>query len=143
MPWLSIVGEHRAALEEITRTLGIAEAVIWAGYQEEDLADHYRSADVLLFTSAGSDEGHRAVIEGMGCGVAPATYPISGMHAILGDLTTRHCTISSTPDHLASLVVPLLRDDPRRLRGEVNRRAELFRYEKAARRLIDAYSAVI
>src|SRR5205814_2820348 len=67
-------GEHRTALEAHAANLGIAEAVIWAGYHEDDLAEHYRAADVLLFTAAGSDEGHRAVIEAMGCGVIPVTF---------------------------------------------------------------------
>ncbi|HEX7419002.1 MAG TPA: glycosyltransferase, partial [Thermoanaerobaculia bacterium] len=104
---------------------------------------HYRSADVLLFTAAGSEEGHRAVIEAMACGVAPATYPIDGMRAILGELSERHIAPSSTPDALAAIAVNLLKRERLPLRGEVNQRAGLFRYEKAANRLIDAYSTVI
>jgi glycosyltransferase involved in cell wall biosynthesis len=136
-------GEHRPALEALARSLTISDAVIWAGYHEDDLADHYRAADVFLFTAAGSDEGHRAVIEAMGCGVAPATYPIEGMPAILGALTARHCARASTPESLASISVALLKEDRRRLRDEVNQRAQLFSYEKAARRLIDAYATVL
>jgi glycosyltransferase involved in cell wall biosynthesis len=135
-------GEHQPALEQIASTLGIGEAIVWAGYHEDDLADHYRATDVLLFTAAGSDEGHRAVIEAMGCGVAPGTYPIPGMRAILGDLTTRHCAQTFTPDGLSAVVVPLLSGDRGRTRVEVNQRAQLFSYERAARRLIDAYSTV-
>lgn len=136
-------GEHRPALEALARSLGIDDAVIWAGYHEADLAEHYRSAKVLLFTAAGSDEGHRAVIEAMGSGVAPATYPIEGMRAILGDLSPRHMAASSMPKALASVVVHLLQADQDRLRDEVNRRAQLFDYEKSANRLINAYSTVL
>ncbi|HEY3057315.1 MAG TPA: glycosyltransferase family 4 protein [Thermoanaerobaculia bacterium] len=134
-------GEHRVVLEELARSLAIS--VIWAGYHEDDLADHYRSADLLLFTTAGSDEGHRAVIEAMGCGVLPVTYPIEGMPAILGELAARHCSTSATPEGLAAVAVRLLNEDRGRMRDEVNRRAQLFSYEKAARRLIDAYSTVL
>ena len=136
-------GEHRPVLEALARSLGIDDAVIWAGYHEDDLAEHYRSAKVLLFTAAGSDEGHRAVIEAMGSGVAPATYPIEGMRSILGDLSPRHMAASSVPEALASVVVHLLQADPDPLRDEVTGRAELFDYEKAATRLIDAYSTVL
>jgi glycosyltransferase involved in cell wall biosynthesis len=134
-------GEHRPALEERARSLAVP--VTWAGYHEDDLADHLRAADLLLFTAAGSDEGHRAVIEAMGCGVLPATYPIEGMPAIFGELATRHISSSSTPDSLATVCLPLLNEDRSRLRDEVNRRAQLFSYESAARRLIDAYSTAL
>src|SRR5581483_7063105 len=61
-------GEHRPELESLARDLGIGRAVTWAGYHEDDLADHYRAAGFLLFTAKGSDEGHRAVLEAMACG---------------------------------------------------------------------------
>jgi glycosyltransferase involved in cell wall biosynthesis len=136
-------GEHRPLLEALVASLSLSDAVIWAGYHEDDLAEHYRGADVLLFTAAGSEEGHRAVIEAMACGVAPATYPIDGMRAILGEWSERCIASSSTPDALATIAVNLLRAERLRLRSEVSSRAGLFRYEKAANRLIDAYSTVI
>lgn len=136
-------GEHRPALEALIASRSLTDAVIWAGYHEDDLAEHYRSADVLLFTAAGSDEGHRAVIEAMACGVAPATYPIDGLRGILGALSERHIAPSSTPEALANTAVSLLRGDRGQVRQEVNRLAQLFSYEKAARRLIDAYSTVV
>jgi glycosyltransferase involved in cell wall biosynthesis len=136
-------GEHRPALEALIASLSLGDSVIWAGYHEDDLAEHYRAGDVLLFTAAGSDEGHRAVIEAMACGVAPATYPIEGIRGVLGPLSERHVAASATPDVLAATVVTLLSGDRALLREEVNRRAQLFNYEKAARRLIDAYSTVV
>jgi glycosyltransferase involved in cell wall biosynthesis len=77
-------GEHRPALEALAKELSVD--VIWAGYHEDDLAEHYRAADFLLFTARGSDEGHRAVLEAMACGVVPVTFPIDGMGALLGEL---------------------------------------------------------
>jgi hypothetical protein len=44
-------GEHRPVLEALTRTLAIDDDVIWAGYHENDLAEHYRASDLLLFTA--------------------------------------------------------------------------------------------
>ncbi|HSP13782.1 MAG TPA: glycosyltransferase family 4 protein [Thermoanaerobaculia bacterium] len=131
-------GEHRGTLAEMAGSLGID--VIWAGYHEDDLAQHYRAADVLLFTTAGSDEGHRAVIEAMGCGVSPATYPIEGMDAILGDLAPTHRARSADPALLAEIAMNLLRAEGPRARVEVNRRAQVFGFASAAERLIDVYS---
>lgn len=136
-------GPHRPALEQLIASLAIADAVIWAGYHEDDLAEHYRSADVLLFTAAGSDEGHRAVIEGMGCGVAPATYPIEGMRAVLGELAQNQISAHSTPESLAEVAVRTLAADGEKRRGEVIRRSAVFTYEASAARLIDAYSTVL
>ncbi len=131
-------GEHRTALESLAGSLAIE--VIWAGYHEDDLAEHYRAADVLLFTAAGSDEGHRAVIEAMGCGVSPATFPIDGIDAILGDLAAIHRATSADEATLAAIVASLLHRERSTERREVNQRAQLFAYPSAARRLIDGYS---
>ena len=46
-------GEHRPSLEAHSHVLGIAPRVVWAGYHEDDLPEHYRAADVLLFTARG------------------------------------------------------------------------------------------
>ncbi len=131
-------GEHRSALERMAGSLAIE--VIWAGYHEDDLAEHYRAADVLLFTAAGSDEGHRAVIEAMGCGVSPATFPIDGIDVILGDLAATHRAVSPDAAALAAIVASLLHRERSTERHEVNRRAQVFGYPSAARRLIDGYS---
>ncbi|MEK6374448.1 MAG: glycosyltransferase family 4 protein [Acidobacteriota bacterium] len=132
-------GGARPALERHAANLGVADAVVWAGYHEDDLADHYRAADVLLFTAAGSDEGHRAVIEAMGCGVIPVTYPLTGMDAILGDLAPRLIAESGTSDSLALKVTTVLGGKTAELQRHAYERSEEFGYERAARRLSDAY----
>jgi glycosyltransferase involved in cell wall biosynthesis len=131
-------GPHRPALEALAGSLGIANDITWAGYHEELLAAHYRASDVLLFTARGSDEGHRAVLEAMACGVIPATYPIEGVEALLGrrDLIAD----ASTPPALAAVVTRVLAGDLDPLRREAWDRAQEFGYERAAERLIAAYS---
>src|SRR5258706_522247 len=104
-------GEHRPALEAHAAQLGIASDVIWAGYHEDDLAEHYRAADVLLFTARGSDEGHRAVLEAMACATIPASYPIDGVAAILADLAPELMAGDTTPAALAQVVTRLLKND--------------------------------
>lgn len=129
-------GEHRPVLEALTRTLEIERDVIWAGYHEEDLAEHYRASDLLLFTARGSDEGHRAVLEAMACGVPVATYPIEGVHALL---PAEWIAAWSTPESLAALAASLLTGDAAALRDAAIARAQEFGYARAAQRLIDAY----
>jgi glycosyltransferase involved in cell wall biosynthesis len=132
-------GEHRPALEALTRSLGIQDGVIWAGYHEDDLAEHYRASDLLLFTARGSDEGHRAILEAMACGVPVATYPIDGVRALVPhDWIAR----SADPEALAALAASLLTRDTASLRQEACERAREFGYE-AAKRLIQAYAEVL
>jgi glycosyltransferase involved in cell wall biosynthesis len=127
-------GEHRPALEQLTASLGIAGDVIWAGYHEDDLAEHYRASDVLLFTARGSDEGHRAILEAMACGVPPAAYPIEGVEALVD---AAHIASDSSPEALASLASSLL--DRPDLRPAMYERSLEFGYDRAAQRLIGAY----
>ena len=125
-------GEHRPALEELVRALGIGEHVFFAGYHEDDLAEHYRAAALLLFTARGSDEGHRAVLEAMACGVPVATMPIEGVDALVP-----HAWIApaNEPEALAATAAALLADPP----AGVYERSLEFGYDRAAARLLAAY----
>jgi glycosyltransferase involved in cell wall biosynthesis len=134
-------GPHRAALETLAASLGVDSAIVWAGYHEDDLAAHYRASDVLLFTAAGSDEGHRAIIEAMGCGVVPVTYPLPGIAPLLGDLGPQLVAGEGNPDALALQVVNVLRGDTAELRRRSYERSEEFGYARAARRLAEGYSS--
>ena len=126
-------GEHRPTLEALSRDLGIADGVIWAGYHEDDLAEHYRASSLLLFTARGSDEGHRAVIEAMACGVPVATMPIEGVDALV---PREWIATSLAPDALASTAAAMLAARP----GDAYERSLEFGYDRAAARLIGAYA---
>jgi glycosyltransferase involved in cell wall biosynthesis len=137
-------GEHRPALEAHAAQLGITSDIIWAGYHEDDLAEHYRAADVLLFTARGSDEGHRAVLEAMACATVPATYPIDGISAILSDLAPELMAGDTTPAALAHVVTRLLQsDDLAPLRKRVRDRSDWFAYDRAAERLLAVYASAL
>jgi glycosyltransferase involved in cell wall biosynthesis len=128
-------GPHRPALESLARDLGVADSIVWAGYHEDDLAEHYRAADALLFTARGSDEGHRAVLEAMACGVPPAVYPIEGIAALV---PPQSIAAEAAPASLAATVQRLLHEP--QLRGEVAARSQAFGYGPAAQRLLAAYA---
>ena len=125
-------GEHRPALEALSRELEVASEVIWAGYHEDDLAEHYRASSLLLFTARGSDEGHRAVLEAMACGVPVATMPIEGVDALV---PPEWIAASLDPEALASTAAALLATRPR----DAYERSLEFGYDRAAARLIAAY----
>jgi len=127
-------GEHRPALEAMAKELDIEP--VWAGYHEDDLAAHYRAADVLLFTARGSDEGHRAILEAMACGTSPATYPLDGVAALVGS----DCIAEPSPSSLAATAVALLRGERDALRRRMSDESQRFGYAPAAARLISAYN---
>jgi glycosyltransferase involved in cell wall biosynthesis len=123
-------GEHRPALESLVRSLDLD--VLFAGYHEDDLAEHYRASDLLLFTARGSDEGHRAVLEAMACGVPVATMPIEGVDALV---PPEWIATSATPEALADVIASLLAHRP----AGVYERSLEFGYEAAANRLLQGY----
>lgn len=133
-------GPHEQTLRQLVRRLAIEDRVIWAGYHERHLADHYRSADLLLFTAAGSDEGHRAVLEAMACGVAPVCAPIPGLEALLRELPHRHIAASYTPEAIAAAASALLERPPDR--QSVVEHSMNFGYPAAAARLLSAYGGL-
>ena len=134
-------GEHRPVLEDLASELGIGKDLTWAGYHEDDLAEHYRASDLLLFTARGSDEGHRAILEAMACGVPPATYPLEGTPALLGDIAKWHIAPASTPEALAATAAGILERNQEPIRAAMVERSLEFSYERAAARLRSAYEA--
>lgn len=133
-------GPHRPVLERLARELAVADAIVWAGYHEEDLAEHYRAADAFLFTARGSDEGHRAVLEAMACGVPPVSAPIAGVDALLGRFAGRLIAGEASPEALAAATFPMLAARDSALRQTLSEESRAFGYPAAAGRLSHAYS---
>ena len=132
-------GEHRPALQSMSRELEIHDDVIWAGYHEDDLADHYRAADFLLFAAKGSDEGHRAVIEAMACGTVPITAPLPGMQALVD---SSFIASDATSESLAECLLAQI-DSLNDLRAGVVERSTEFASVRAAERLTRIYSRIL
>lgn len=125
-------GPHRPALEALVQSLDIKQDVIFAGYHEDDLAEHYRASHLLLFTARGSDEGHRAILEAMACGVPVATTPIEGVSALV---PAEWIASSLEPEALAQTAAAMLMNPP----SDAFDLSLDFSYEQAAGRLIAAY----
>lgn len=132
-------GEHRPALEALAGRLQVADSIVWAGYHEDDLADHYRAGDFLFFAAKGSDEGHRAVIEAMACGTVPIVAPLPGIDALVD---AKLIAADLAPNAIADCFFSNL-NALDALRDEVTKRAGDFAYARAAARLMSAYSSVL
>ncbi|HEV8446258.1 MAG TPA: glycosyltransferase family 4 protein, partial [Gemmatimonadaceae bacterium] len=131
-------GPHQNTLQVLAHALGLD--AVFAGYHEDDLAEHYRAADALLFAARGSDEGHRAILEAMACGVVPVSAPIAGVEALVRGLDTPLIAAVSSPEAIAMRLTPILA-----ARGILSKAAvgqsRQFGYERAAERLMRAYEA--
>jgi len=131
-------GAHQPALELLCRELGLGNAVIWAGYHEDDLPEHYRAADVLMFAARGSDEGHRAILEAMACGTPAASYPLEGGEALIRPERSGIIAGRIEPMALAEAARRLL--ELRLTRASCARESERFGFTAAAGRLVASYS---
>lgn len=134
-------GAHENALRSLSSDLGLDEVIVWAGYHEKDLAEHFRAMDLMLFTAAGSDYGHRAIIEAISCATPVVSYPIGGVDYILdgGDFIAD----KSDPTSLAELAMAVRQRDRGETAARLLGRAEHFRYPQTARRLTALYDDLL
>jgi glycosyltransferase involved in cell wall biosynthesis len=130
-------GPHRPFLEQLAASLGVE--IIWAGYHEDDLPEHFRAADLMLFTAKGSDEGHRAVLEAMGCGTPVASMPIEGIEALVRGLPPRFVASEPSPASLADRALDLLATRGEEQRAQVSAAMREFEFDAAAGRLVQGY----
>ena len=140
---LMIVGQgvYQTVLEDEAASRGVAESIIWTGYRDDDLADHYRAMDVLLYARPGSEEGHRATIEALACGVPVVSLPVCGMDTVLGDLAPDLASRDETSAALADKAIEVLVGRPSDLADRCASRAREFDYERTSARLTALYGS--
>jgi glycosyltransferase involved in cell wall biosynthesis len=117
--WGLIVGqgEHEEELRRLAVALGVAPRVRFTGYVEEHLVDLYAAMDLFVFPAAGSDWGHRAVVEAQACGVPVLAADLAGVTELIevgatGDVYPRHDAAA-----LAVLLEEWARSEIRRVAG--------------------------
>ncbi len=111
-------GPHRPVIENLVRELDLEQAVVWAGYHEEDLPEYFRAMNLMLFTAAGSDEGHRAISEANACGTPVATFPLPGVDYVLGDTAGDLVSREATPASLAEIAYRILSGELRGIEAQ-------------------------
>jgi glycosyltransferase involved in cell wall biosynthesis len=126
-------GDARGRMEELTGRLGVADRNIWAGYQEARLPDLYRLADVFLFTAAGSDRGHRAILEAMASGLPVVALKLPGVEDLVRD--GREGLIAATRRELPLLLARLTADSA--LREQMGAAARIRALEFSAARFAE------
>ncbi len=76
-------GGHRTALERLAARLGVGDRVVFTGFVGDGLADLLGALDLFVFPAAGSDHGHRALVEAAACGVPALAADLPGVTAVV------------------------------------------------------------
>jgi glycosyltransferase involved in cell wall biosynthesis len=78
-------GDDQARLEGIAQRVGVADAVVFAGFvSEEDKPAHYALADAYVMPSVGEGFGY-VYVEAMACGIPVVGSSVDGSRDALRD----------------------------------------------------------
>ena len=133
-------GPARTRLEKLSRQLGLADIVEWAGWRTQpQLEQHYRAADLLLFPSM-RDSGGMAVLEALAHGLPVLCTDLGGPGHIVNETCGRAVpTHGLNQEQLAGKFSHTLReflDAPDRMHSLSNwasARAQQFDFRNLAR----------
>jgi glycosyltransferase involved in cell wall biosynthesis len=108
---LAIVGkgEFRPQIEQRVRQLGLAEAVIFAGYRGADLPAVLAALQVFVLLAPGSEGSCRAALEAMAAGKAVVAARVGALADIVVDGETGLLVEPDAPAALAHAIGRLLR----------------------------------
>ena len=102
-------GEFRPRLEQRARELGLTEAVIFAGYREDDLPEVVAALDVFVLLAPGSEGSCRAVLEAMAVGKPVVAARVGALQDAVLDGETGLLIEPQTRTALAHAISRLLR----------------------------------
>ena len=137
-------GDDRTMLEDLARTLGVADRVVFAGYQGDTRA-FYELMDIFALASAHEAFG-LVNVEAMFAGLPVVATRVGGIPEIVVDGETGWLVPPLAPDALADAIARLAADPDRRARmGAAGReRASLhFSAERYAREVYALYDEVL
>jgi glycosyltransferase involved in cell wall biosynthesis len=102
-------GEFRPQIERRIRELGLADAVIFGGYREDDLPEVLAAMDVYVLMTPGSEGSCRAVLEAMAVGKAVVATRVGALQDIVLDGETGILVAPHAQTALAHAISRLLR----------------------------------
>jgi len=132
-------GEWMSRLKKLAASLKVEDRNFWTGYQEQLLPDLYRCWNAFLFTSSGSEQGQRAILEAMASGLPVVALDLPGVRDLITDGKEGFVVgrVADLSDRLAQLV------SSQELRAEMSaqavKRALDFTAEKFAKKVVPFY----
>ncbi|PHV29225.1 capsular biosynthesis protein [Janthinobacterium sp. BJB426] len=106
-------GPQRAALTRLARSLGVKDAVRFAGpVDNAAMPALYQASDIVLNPSL-ADNMPNSVLEALACGVPVVSTNVGGIPVLLQDGVTALLVPPGNPAAMAQTILSLLRDPPR------------------------------
>jgi len=103
-------GPLAGALQSLVNTLGLADAVVFAGRLDRDaMADAYREADIALNPSL-VDNMPNSVLEALASGVPVVSTDVGGVPYIVKDEETALLVAARAPEAMAAAILRLMDD---------------------------------
>ncbi len=139
---LVIVGAERdqryaSELRQLVSELGIGEDVVFVGaVPNEDTADFYRAADLLVYPSLNETFG-LPILEAMACACPVVTSSVSSMPEVAGGAAV--LADPHDPSSIARSMLDVCGSAGSRLRTEGLRRARQFTWTATAQATLDTY----
>jgi glycosyltransferase involved in cell wall biosynthesis len=128
-------GEHRPAMEQLVKRLGLEHHVLFAGYRDRDLPQVYGAMDVKVFLESGSDTSCRAVLEAMACGLPVVAHPVGALPDTVVNGVTGYLVPRGDTARLIKRLIELLEDRvSARKMGDAGRSRIEEDFSEAARR---------
>lgn len=94
------------SLEAQVRTLGVSDAVTFAGFiAEEEVVDYYRGADLFVLPTLSLEGFGLVTVESLACGTPVVATPVGAIPEVLGDLEKRLLTTGTGADAVASTIL--------------------------------------
>jgi glycosyltransferase involved in cell wall biosynthesis len=78
---------YREELQDLTKSLGIDDAILWAGYRK-DMPDVYNALDAVVLCSTSGEGFPNAICEAMACGVPCIATDVGDAARIVADTGT-------------------------------------------------------
>jgi len=133
-------GPQRQALEELAVSLGLAEQVVFFGYQRR-VADFLAACDVLVSASRDNEGCSNSILEAMSLGIPVIATDVGGNPELVKDGHTGYLVPVDDAAALAGAVAHALGDaDGRRQRAAAARR--LIDTQFGLRRMVAEYEAL-
>jgi glycosyltransferase involved in cell wall biosynthesis len=139
-------GPQQPALEAQARSLGISDAVIFAGYSaQEDTPSWYRTADVFALPSD-FDNSPNVVLEAMACGLPVVATDVGGLRDYVEPPRNGLLVPKGSCAELAAALQSMLADRARaHTIGRVNREDALakFSWSISASRMLAVFERIV
>ncbi len=122
-------GSRRHGLEEMSRSLGLGDSIVFAGRVDHDRVGEYMAAADVFALSSTYEGNAKVLVEAAACGLPVVATDISGTRDTVVDGETGIVVPPQDPEAMAQAIVRLLKDpDTARRMGEAARKYVLGKF---------------